>query len=802
MHPILLISLILNFFVIAIKAQEVNISGTVRDVETKEVLIGANISCNNEMGTSSNSYGFYSIKHTGGNVKLFCSHLGYETVIFNFELSKDTIVNIFLSPKISELSEVVITTNQSNKRLDKGLGTSTIPIATIKNTPAFLGESDLMKSLSFTPGVQHTAEGKSDLTIRGGSPDQNLILLDGIPIYNANHAFGFLSIFNTNALKNVTLYKSGYPARFGSRLSSVIEINTKDGNKEALEGTATLGLLASSINIEGPIVKDKTSFFLSARRSIVDLYLLGLQEMISDDDSENNKTNFSFYDINAKIHHKISDKTSVYAMFYRGNDKLMNETGQSDISSQDISNSVSEQDWKWGNSIGAVRLNSAIRSNMFLNTTVAYNKYQYKTVVADSYVSDGTEITSGLDYSSGVSDYSISVDCEYTPSNKHFLRSGFQLIFHEFRPEVLSLQTNENNEGILSSSPSNKIRNQEYAFYIEDEWRLSRSLKMNLGTRFSMFSTDNRLYNAIDPRFSLRYLVTDKLSLIAEYTHMEQYIHMLSNNSLLLQTDLWVPTTESVKPMRSHQFSFGVNTLITPQLTFSFSSYYKDMNHIIEYKDGASFMGTSSGWESKVESGIGRSYGIEFSLEKNFGRTTGTLSYALSKSERKFNGINYGDWFLSKYDRRHNANLLIMHKLNSKIDFTLNWTCSSGNMMSVPTMSVETPDIPYYPAVFNELTQLDSRNNYSMPLFHRLDIGMNYTRNKKKKCYGIWSFSIFNVYNRMNAFKIYVETEVSRNNTETEQPKKNNSGELVYQKKLKQISLFPIMPSISYTYKF
>lgn len=786
-----LVGIICCLFFVEIKAQTLTVNGVVTDAKTGETLIGVNIGYGAaSSGASTNSYGFYSLKLPYGTVKLSYSYVGYKQEEFELVLKKDTTINIQLTAKILQLHEVIVTSNRGN-RVDKGWSAVHVPVSVIKNTPAFFGESDLMKSLQYIPGVQNAAEGKSNLTIRGGSPDQNLILLDGIPIYNADHAFGFLSVFNTEAVKNVTLYKSGYPARFGSRLSSVIDINTKDGNKGHLRGSATLGLLATSINIEGPVVKDKTSFFLSARRSLIDLYLVALQKQIYDDDSKNDKTNFMFYDINAKIHHKIGDKTSVYIIAYNGKDKLMNKTG-SNIPDEEVSNSTSRQDWRWGNTICAVRLNSAIASNMFLNTTFAYNSYKYKTIISDNYTQNNREIVNTLDYSSGVNDYSFSSDYEYISSNNHFLRIGLQFVSHKFRPEVLSSRTSESALSGSDVLSFQSVRNNEFSFYAEDEWNVTKNLKMNMGIRLSSFHATSATYYAVDPRLSLRYMLTKKLSLVAEYTHTEQYVHLLSNNSILLQTDLWVPATTSVKPMQSRQLSLGVNMSVAPKLTFSMSGYYKNMDHVIEYKDGASFSGTSSGWENKVESGIGRSYGLELSLEKNLGNTTGSLSYTLAKTERKFNEINYGEWFPSKYDRRHNINAMVMRKLNSKVDFTFNWTYSSGNMMTIPVMSVVTPDIPYYPRRLDELTQPEHRNNYRMPAFHRLDAGMNYTPGKRENRYGIWNFSIYNVYNRLNSFKIYVETDVSR----------NSSGELVYTKKLKQVALFPVMPAVSYTYKF
>ncbi|MDR0348497.1 MAG: TonB-dependent receptor [Tannerella sp.] len=779
-------------------AQSLTLSGTVTDAETKEVLIGAGITCNGSpIGAFTNSYGFYSLKIPKGSVKLSCSYTGYDPVEFDLAADKDTTVNIRLLSGTIEIPEIVINVNR-NGRLNRGLGTIHVPVAKIKRTPAFFGESDLMKSLQYIPGIKNSSEGKSDLTIRGGSPDENLVLLDGIPVYNASHAFGFLSIFNSDAIKNVTLFKSGFPARFGGRLSSVIDINTKDGNKEAVRGSATLGLLAANFNVEGPIVRDKTSFFVSARRSVIDLYLVGLQNYLSSDGSENGKTNFNFYDLNAKVHHKIGDKTSVYLMAYNGRDRLMNKTGsivydgEETSNTGEVSNSLSEQDWEWGNTLCAIRLNNSVAPNMFLNATLTYNSYRYRTTVGESYILDDRKIMDALDYSSGIRDFSASIEYEYAPSNNHFLRSGLQVVRHDFRPEVLKSRSDSSESTVPSGLLFRDIRGTEYSFYAEDEWNMTQDMRMNVGIRLSSSGVDGISYNAFDPRLSLRYLLTKNLSVTAEYTRMKQYIHLLTNNSLLLQTDLWVPSSGSVKPMQSDQFSLGFNALVALQMTFSVSGYYKSMGNVLEYKDGASFANTSSGWESKVESGIGRAYGVEFALEKDFGRSTGTIAYTLSKTERKFDGINYGEWFPAKYDRRHLINAAIMHTLSPKLDVMLNWGYSSGNMMTIPVMTAVTPDIPYYPSRLDDLTQLEHRNNYRMPAFHRLDIGVNYAPRKSEKRYGIWNFSIYNIYNRMNAFKIYVETDVSR----------NSAGEVVYTKKLRQVSIFPFMPSVSYTYKF
>lgn len=776
------------------QAQSFTVSGYISDPETKEVIIGATVVDKiSQNGCMSNKYGFYSLKIPKGSIHIVASFMGYESAEFDFILTKDTTINIQINPKPYELEAVTVEASSGHSRLENArLGVVNVPIETIKNRPVLLGESDLMKSLQFIPGVQNTSEGKSDLSVRGGTPDQNLVLLDGIPVYNTNHVFGFLSIFNTNALKNVTLYKSGFPARFGGRLSSVIDITTKDGNKERFGGSATLGLLSSKINLEGPIVRDRTSFTFSARRSYADLYMGALQNLSEDEDVPS-KTNFYFYDLNAKLHHKLDDRTSLYLMAYNGSDKLENSTGEKPT--ETVLNSTTKQDWKWGNTILAGKLNRVFRSDLFVNTTLAYNLYRYSTLLDKRYTyidEDETEkkAFNQLDYNSGIKDYTLNVDAEYTPLNNHYFRSGISAIYHDFRPEVISRKASDTNEGINNAPKT--VSAYEFAFYAEDDWDITRALKLNYGARFSMFNVNNRTYSSIDPRLSLRYLVTPKLSVKAGYSQMQQYIHLLSNNSLFLQTDLWVPVTDRVKPMNSKQYAAGMVWALSDMFEFSVEGYYKDMSNVIEYKDGASFSGVSTGWENKIEAGVGRSYGVEFSLEKKMGDLTGTLSYALAKTERKFDGINFGEWFPAKFDRRHSINANLIYKLSPKIDIMANWTYSSGDMITIPYMTLVLPDVPGVPSGTDDL-QLDHRNNFRMGAYHRLDVGMNYYPKRKGNRYGVWNFSIYNVYNRMNPFKIY---------SELGDAKKQPDGSMEFTYRLKQASLFPILPSISYTYNF
>lgn len=788
---------LLIFF--ASKAQNYTISGYVSDLSTKEILIEATIIDGiSGKGASTNSYGFYSLTLPAGNMKIRCQSVGYSTYEKDFNLTRDTVVNISLSQSASELEEIVVTARQYS--VDTKHGATHVSIEKIRNTPALFGESDLMKSLQYIPGVQHATEGKSDLTVRGGSPDQNLVLLDGNPLYNINHLFGFLSVFNTDALKNVTLYKSAFPARFGGRLSSVIDINTKDGNKEKFTGSVTVGLLAAKFNIEGPAIKDKTSFTLSARRSYADLFMGKFQEWADEDG--NSRDNFYFYDLNAKLHHKFNDKTSFYLMAYKGMDSYKNRMNEKDIPGE-RTNSSTDQDWSWGNTILAARFNRSLTGNLFMNANLSYNRYTYRTSIEEkfNFIESEKEKSAhnSLRYDSGIRDYTGSLEWEYIPSTRHYVRAGTQFILHHFRPEVFRLSENignaENadNTGAQSPTlPSARMHAKETAVYLEDEWTATGQFILNGGLRFSTFHARKKTYVALDPRFSARYLLGRNTSIKAGYSRMQQYIHLLSNNSLLFQTDLWVPVTDKVKPMNSNQYSVGVYKTFNRLFDFSIETYYKTMDNVIEYKDGASFPGSSVSWEDKVEAGKGRSYGMELSVEKQSGKLAGSAAYAWAKTERRFERINDGEWFPARFDRRHTANLYLSYRLNRRIDFTTQWTYASGDRMTIPLMVVEAADIPDAWKPDEGLMQFDHRNNYRLPAYHRLDIGMNYTRKKEGVRYGVWNFSIYNLYNRMNTFKLYVQTDVD----------KDASGRNIYTRQLRKITLFPVLPSISYTYNF
>lgn len=796
---------IITFFLLFIvcistQAQSYKISGYIREAGSRESLVGATVlDIHTQQGAASNSYGFYSLTLPSGKVSLQSSYIGYESKAISFELKKDTVIQIFLNSLSTELDEVVVRSNRSNLE-NVRLGAISVPVTQLTGMPSLLGEVDIMKSMQMLPGVQSTDEGKSDFSVRGGSPDQNLIILDGIPVYNTNHVFGFLSIFNADAIKSVNLYKAGFPARFGGRLSSVVDIRTDDGNMERLHGSASIGLISMKASLEGPIIKNKTTFNLSYRRTYIDLFMdkiLDRLRKMDEDISEKDDYNFYFYDLNAKLQHKFSDKSTAFLMFYNGQDKLTTQYDTREGSSGYL-NTISNQDWKWGSTLAAAKWNYIFSGNLFLNTTLAYNRYMYKTDFRKNYTiynydSEEEEQHSNIsmDYNSGITDYSFTADLDYIPSPKHYIRMGTAYTFHNFNPEIVSQQAEAGKENVVNFNNGNRVYAHELALYAEDEWSVTPRFKVNPGIRFSMFNVQGKAYAGIDPRLSLSYLINNKLSVKAGYAGMKQYIHLLSSNSLFLQTDLWVPVTKNVRPMNSHQYSAGVFYTLPRGFELSVEGYYKDMNHILEYQDGASFLGFATGWENKVEAGKGRSYGVEFFLQKTTGRTTGWLGYTLAKTERRFNQINFGQWFPAKYDRRHTINLTVIQKLGKKFEISGNWVYNSGNVVTVPLVEMQSADLPqnpYYGRIIVE--QFEHRNNYRMSAYHRMDLGLTFYTSRNKPRYGVWNLSIYNIYNRKNGFLLVPDYE------------ENEYGYHNGQRILRKITIFPIIPSISYTYKF
>lgn len=782
-------------------SRKFTISGYVTDGTSSETLIGANIlESRQQQGTTTNPYGFYSITLPAGETELSFSYLGYTTRQYRLELSKDTLINVLMQDN-NQLEEVVIVSDKAEAGITATqMGAQEIPIAQIKNTPSILGEADVMKTIQLMPGVQAGVEGSAGLYVRGGGPDQNLILLDGVPVYNVDHLFGFFSVFTPEAVKKVTLFKSSFPARFGGRLSSVVDVRSNDGDMKKYHGTLSVGLLSSKIQLEGPIIRDKTSFNISARRSYIDL--IAKPFMPKDD-----KISYYFYDINAKINHKFSDRSRLFLNFYNGKDSYYFKTTDSSSSMYKDKMSLN-----WGNTIATARWNYIFNQKLFSNTTVAYNKYRMD---ANSTVYTKTNLIESIsesnyhsNYHSGICDWSYLIDFDYNPTPAHHIKFGAGYLHHDFRPEVATSKIQEKEDGItkqdtLYNSISNStIQAHEVSAYIEDNFDIGSRLRMNVGLHLSMFRVQRRNYFSVQPRVSARYQLTKHTALKASYTKMSQYIHLLSSTPISMPTDLWVPVTSKIKPMQAHQYSLGSYYTGLPGWEFSVEGYYKQMRNVLEYKEGVSFLGSSSGWENKVEMGKGRSMGIEFMAQKTTGKTTGWIAYTLAKSDRKFaiGGINNGERFPYKYDRRHNLSLVVNHKFSNRIDIGASWIFSTGG---TATIAEEVTAIirPGEDAI-QQKDYIEKRNNYRLPASHRLNIGVNF--NKKTK-HGVrtWNISLYNAYNAMNPTMIY-----SNNSGGYTSYIKNQEDGKVYlqyipaKRKITKLTLLPCVPSVTYTYKF
>lgn len=794
-------------------SRKFTISGYVTDGTSSETLIGANIlESRQKQGTTTNPYGFYSITLPQGVAELDFSYLGYATQHHMLTLNKDTVLNILMQDN-NQLDEVVITSNKTEAGIAATqMGAVEIPMAQIKNTPSILGETDVMKTIQLMPGVQAGVEGSAGLYVRGGGPDQNLILLDGVPVYNVDHLFGFFSVFTPEAVKKVTLFKSSFPARFGGRLSSVVDVRSNDGDMKKYHGTLSVGLLSSKLQLEGPIIKDRTSFNLSARRSYIDLITKPFMP-------KNDKMSYYFYDINAKVNHKFSDRSRLFLNFYKGKDRYAFKykstfTDSGTIEDYGFRNTSEDKSaLGWGNTIVSARWNFIFNQKLFGNTTVAYNNYRMdattgtftQTISNDNHLEENRYSSN---YHSGIRDWSYQMDFDYNPTPTHHIKFGAGYLRHNFFPEVSTSKVTEREgnatarDTAYNSISNSTVRAHEISAYIEDNFEIGSRLRMNIGLHLSAFRVQKKSYFSAQPRVSARYQLNRNVALKASYTKMSQYIHLLSSTPISMHTDLWVPVTSKVKPMQAHQYSLGSYYSGLPGWEFSIEGYYKQMRNVLEYKEGVSFLGSSSGWENKVEMGKGRSMGVEFMVQKTTGKTTGWIAYTLAKSDRKFapGGINNGIRFPYKYDRRHNVSVVVNHKFSSRIDIGASWIFATGGATTIPEemTAVIRPGEDFV----RQEDYVEHRNNYRLPASHRLNIGVNFNK-KTKHGMRTWNISLYNAYNAMNPTFVYSNSGGGYA-TYNYNP---GSGRVHIQyipsnRKITKLTLLPCIPSFTYTYKF
>ena len=786
------------------------VSGYITDKSSKETLIGATVlDLKSSRGAITNEYGFYSLTLPDGPVEIRTGYVGYKPVVIPFTLHRDTVINIDV-PTIDELNEVTIYGNREILGVrGSQMSAVDIPIEQIKAVPAMFGETDVLKALQLLPGVQAGTEATAGIYVRGGNPDENLLLLDGVPVYNVNHMFGMFSVFNPDAIKNVTLYKGSFPAHYYGRLSSVVDIRMKDGDMENYHGNASIGLISSKFNLEGPIIKGKTSFNISARRTYSDILLnsaLWLNEKFDYANTDDLSMGYYFYDLNVKINHKFNDRDRLYLSWYSGDDDIF-------FNYRSSGGSVKQKtklDWRWGNTIAAIRWNHVIGPKLFMDISSNYTQYRHRMgiEIKETDKANKSNGSTGISMKSGIYDASFRSDFHWSPSAKQDIRFGGSYTHHKFTPDVMELsmhskETMENDSVMTSdydqSFGSKNVIAHEYQLYVEDDIELTDVIKANIGAGYAGFSVNKRYYNSLEPRISTRFLITDDLSLKTGYAYMTQYVHLLSNNVISLPTDLWVPVTDKVEPEHSHQWALGAAYSVEGLADFTVEGYYKQMNNLLEYKEGSTYMSGDTDWQNKVAMGMGWSYGVELMAQRSVGKLNGWIAYTWNKSQRRFDRpgmvINGGRTFDAKYDRRHKLDITCNYKFSDRFDMSATWLFETGNCGTIYTQ--------YYDSEFlaDEQDQMyrytttlgyyDNRNNFRLNPTHRLDLSFNWHRKFNDKMSRTLNLSIYNAYNNRNPFLVYVYTDSYF-----------NGDELIEERTLRQLTLFPIIPTLSYAISF
>ncbi len=716
-------------------AQNARIFGKIKDSATGETLIGANvINLTNKDGATSNEYGFYSLSVPQKQVDLEVSYVGYQKKKLSFVVNKDTNMDIHLSSS-TELQTFQVT-EKKNDRIEHGV--VNIPIEKLKSIPMLAGEADVLKALAMTPGVSTGTEGSNALYVRGGTPDQNLILLDGATVYNTSHLFGFISTFNPYALKNLTLYKGGYPARFGGRLSSVIDVTMKEGNNQQKNGDFTIGIVNSGLNLEGPIKKGESAYMVSGRTAYLGLLSLPFKAAYKRK-GINAYTDFFIYDLNGKVNFKLSPKSQLYLSAYASNDAFTSafREGKSEY----------QTDFNWGNQTATARYTHTLSSKAFLNVMLNYNRFNYKTI--SSGKGDLSLGNFRLDNLSSIRDMSNKLNIDWAVNSHNQVRVGWEANVHQFRPNFISRREDG---GDTININSNIVQNAvSYAVYAEDNIKINSFLSTNIGLRGVQYFYQSKPYNSFEPRLSLQARITEGVSLEASYTRMKQFIHLLTTSNSSVSNDIWVPATHIAPPQSAEQFALSVSkNWKNAKTELQVETFYKRMDNQIDYRTGTNFFFTNNGsWENVIEkNGLGRSYGLEVFLRKEAQKWNGWLSYTLSWSERKFENINKGNWYPIRYDRRYNLALVGEYKINDKWTMAANFVLSTGHAVTMP-------DVVYKDFLFDYAKpQFLKRNNQRMPLYNRLDVSFKkgYITNRGREA--SWVFSLYNVYGYPNAFSM------------------------------------------------
>jgi len=725
--------LFLSYLVVA--QSKTTISGYIKDAESNESLIGANIiNAKEHIGTTTNSYGFFSISVNAGIDSLKVSYVGYNSIYLKV---KDItgIVEIKLHQG-NELEEIVVRGSNSTSEAKR------MTAKTILNLPVVLGESDIIRTIQLMPGVVSGTEATSGFFVRGGNSDQNLLLIDGTPIYNSYHMFGLFSVFNSDAINNATFYSGNMPAQYGGRLSSVMDIALREGNSKKISGEMMLGTFTSKFLLEGPIVNEKTSFLITGRRSILDIAPQSIQNIIILLSGMNRTQNeaqridqYMFYDINFKINHQFSSKSKLFLNWYKGNDSY-NPQLQTDY----------RNSFDFGNQAFSLRYNQVLAKNLYANITIYNSNYHYKNSRGEQLLDSNNTVIGGnvLESYTGISDYCANFQIDNSFA-KHFLKYGVQYLNQTLTPGITTYYN-----GISDTTFRSVYSNNNLNVFFSDDYSVKNKFTFTYGLRSDFTFTKTKTYARIQPRLKAKYLVNDRLFFKASYSRTSQNIHQLSFSTNGAPSDMWVPATSNVKPATADEFALGTNYVLTKDILISIDVYSKQMHDIIMYKEGASYLGENRNWQEMIVSGKGKSNGLELFLKKEHGKSTGWISYTLSKTTRQFNAINQGKEFPFTFDRTHNFNIAIMQKLGKHWDFGSSWMYATGYALTLSKSAFYTID-PF--GDVNHIKQYGSKNSSRMPDFHRLDVCFNYNQTTK---YFKYKFNIgaYNVYGRQNPYYV------------------------------------------------
>ena len=781
-----LLILLLIFTCNSFAQNNYTISGNIKENSTGEDIIGARVSVTElpTKGAITNVYGFYSLTLPEGNYTINYSFIGYKTVSVKITLDQNISNNLELAVSSELLNEVEVTSEKLGENLKTAeMGVDKINVKDIESIPVLFGEKDIMKTMQLLPGVKSAGEGNSGFYVRGGGADQNLILLDEAPVYNASHLLGFFSVFNSDALKDVKLYKGGAPAEFGGRLSSVMDIKMKEGNSKKLSASGGIGLISSRLTIEAPIVKNKGSFILSGRRTYVDQFLRFSKNENLDG------AGLYFYDFNAKANYQISDKDRIFISGYMGRDQF--KFG-------------SQLQFDWGNITSTARWNHIYNGKLFGNATFIFSKYNYKIGIGEG--------NAKVELGSQIQDFNFKKDFDYFVNSNNTIKFGGNIIHHTFEPGDINI-----GQDLGFTIDDIPVKHSvESALYVSNKQKVSQRINLTYGLRYSnftqigpgetysftpagdidstsYFSTNEKVvsYNGLSPRLGLNLILNEKSSLKAGYSRTYQFMHLISNSTSSTPTDIWLPSSPIIKPQIADQYSVGYfRNFRKNTVEFSAEAYYKDFQNVIDYRDGAEIT-LNPNVEAELLFGIGRAYGLELLAKKKVGKFTGWLSYTLSKTENKIDGINKGEWFSAKQDRTHDVSVVLMYKLNERLNFSTSWVFYTGNAVTFPSGKYIIEG-----QVVNEFTE---RNGYRMPDYHRLDLGITLNNKKTKiikdaddndievprKFESSWNFSVYNAYGRENAYSITFDVNETTGVTEAT-----------------KLALFKIIPSITYNFKF